>query len=245
MLVLFVWWFLHHEFDGITDGMVYAGICAAGFAFTENIQYLAQAWTEGGSELLTGTFIARCLFSPFAHPMFTVLTGIGIGIAATSRSWMPRLLAPVAGFLLAVLSHGLWNLAAVTGGEGMVVIYLFVQVPIFLAFLAFVAWVRLTEGHLIGQFLRPYADVGWLSPAEVAMLSSMPHRREARAWARANTGREGLKAMRAFQDAASELALLRRRMSHRAADAHAIEQEHELLLALRDRRAEFIGLPAS
>ena len=245
VLVLFVWWFLHHEFDGITDGMVYAGICAAGFAFTENIQYLAQAWTEGGSELLTGTFIARCLFSPFAHPMFTVLTGIGIGIAATSRSWMPRLLAPVAGFLLAVLSHGLWNLAAVTGGEGMVVIYLFVQVPIFLAFLAFVAWVRRTEGHLIGQFLRPYADVGWLSPAEVAMLSSMPHRREARAWARANTGRDGLKAMRAFQDAASELALLRRRMSHRAADAHAIEQEHELLLALRDRRAEFIGLPAS
>ena len=222
VLILLVWWFLHREFDGITDGMVYAGICAAGFAFTENIQYLAQAWTDGGSELLTG-----------------------IGIAATSRSWMPRLLAPVAGFLLAVLSHGLWNLAAVTGGQGMVIVYLFVQVPIFFAFLAFVAWVRRTEGHLIGQFLRPYADVGWLSPAEVAMLSSMPHRREARAWARANTGRDGLKAMRAFQDAASELALLRRRMSHRAADAHAIEQEHELLLALRDRRAEFIGLPAS
>ena len=98
VLILLVWWFLHREFDGITDGMVYAGICAAGFAFTENIQYLAQAWTDGGSELLTGTFIARCLFSPFAHPMFTVLTGIGIGIAATSRSWMPRLLAPVAGF---------------------------------------------------------------------------------------------------------------------------------------------------
>ena len=96
------------------------------------------------------------------------------------RSGLAEALAPVAGFLLAVLSHGLWNLAAVTGGEGMVVIYLFVQVPIFCAFLAFVAWVRRTEGHLIGQFLRPYADVGWLSPAEVAMLSSMPHLREAR-----------------------------------------------------------------
>ena len=245
VFILIVWWFLRHEFDGITDGMVYAGICAAGFAFTENIQYLAVAWTDGGSELLTGTFIARCILSPFAHPMFTVLTGIGIGVAATSRSWMPRLLAPVAGFLLAVLSHGLWNLAAVSGGQGMVAVYLFVQVPIFFAFLAFVGWVRRQEGRLIGQFLRPYADVGWLSPAEVAMLSSMPHRREARAWARANTGRDGLKAMRAFQDAASELALLRRRMHHRAADAHAIEQEHELLLALRDRRAEFIGLPAS
>jgi RsiW-degrading membrane proteinase PrsW (M82 family) len=245
VLVLLVWWFLRNEFDGITDGMVYAGICAAGFAFTENIQYLALAWTDGGSELLTGTFIARCILSPFAHPMFTVLTGIGIGVAATSRSWMPRLLAPVAGFLLAVLSHGLWNLAAVSGGQGMVAVYLFVQVPIFFAFLAFVGWARRHEGRLIGQFLRPYADVGWLSPAEVTMLSSMPQRREARAWARANTGRDGLKAMRAFQDAASELALLRRRMLHRAADVHAIEQEHELLLALRDRRAEFIGLHAA
>ena len=39
-LVLLVWWLVRREFDGITDGMVYAGICAAGFAFTENIQYL-------------------------------------------------------------------------------------------------------------------------------------------------------------------------------------------------------------
>ena len=77
------------------------------------------------------------------------------------------------------------------------------------------------------------------------MLASMPHRRDARAWARANTGREGLAAMRAFQDAASELALLRRRMHHRAADAHAFEQERELLVALRDRRAEFVGMPVT
>ncbi|HPU97840.1 MAG TPA: hypothetical protein PLO53_07775, partial [Candidatus Hydrogenedentes bacterium] len=51
---------------------------------------------------------------------------------------------------------------------------------------------------LIGQFLQPYADAGWLSAAEVAMLASMRQRREARAWARANTGRPGLAAMRAF-----------------------------------------------
>ena len=243
--VLLVWWFLRREFDGITDGMVYAGICAAGFAFTENIQYLALAYTEGGGEALTATFVARCLLSPFAHPMFTILIGIGIGVAATSRTWLPRIVAPVLGYLLAVLSHALWNLAAVSGGQGMILVYLLVEVPIFLAFLGFVAWARRHEGHLIGQFLRPYADAGWLSPAEVSMLASMPRRREARAWARANAGREGLAAMRAFQDAASELALLRRRMHHSAADAHAAAQERELLLALRERRAQFVGMPAS
>ena len=243
VLVLLVWWFLRHEFDGITDGMVYAGVCAAGFAFTENMQYLAVAWSEGGGEALTATFVARCVMSPFAHPMFTVLTGIGIGVAATSRTWGPRVVAPVAGFVLAVLAHALWNLAAVSGGQGVLVVYLLVEVPIFLAFLGFVAWTRRHEGHLIGQFLRPYADAGWLSPAEVAMLASMPHRREARRWARANTGRSGLAAMRAFQDTASELALLRRRMYHDAADEHAAEQERELLEAMRRRRLEFVGMP--
>ena len=245
LLVLLVWWFLRQEFDGITDGMVYAGVCAAGFAFTENIQYLAVAWSQGGGAALGGTFVARCLMSPFAHPMFTVLTGIGVGVAATSRSWLPRLVAPVVGFALAVLAHGLWNLAAVSGAQGLVTVYLLVEVPIFLAFLGFVGWTRRREGQLIGQFLRPYADAGWLSPAEVAMLASMPRRREARVWARANSGRAGLAAMRAFQDTASELALLRRRMYHSAADRRAAEHERELLALLRDRRLQVLGMPGS
>ncbi|WP_404352971.1 PrsW family intramembrane metalloprotease [Phycicoccus jejuensis] len=239
--VLLVWWFLRREFDGVTDGMVYAGVTAAGFAFTENIQYLAQAYTDGGREALTATFVARCLLSPFAHPMFTILTGAGIGVAATSRSWGVRLLAPVAGYLLAVVAHGLWNLAAVSGGAGLVTVYVLVEVPVFLAYVAFVVWARRREGRLIGQYLRPYADAGWLTRSEVSMLSSMTRRREARLWARANAGTRGLSAMRAFQDTASELALLRRRMHHDAADDHALGQERELLGALTARRGEFVG----
>ncbi|MBM6399114.1 PrsW family intramembrane metalloprotease [Phycicoccus sonneratiae] len=242
VLVLLVWWFLRREFDGVTDGMVYAGVCAAGFAFTENIQYLAQAYTEGGRESLTATFVMRCLLSPFAHPMFTVLTGVGVGVAATSRTWLPRVVAPVAGYLLAVVAHGLWNLAAVSGGNGLVTVYLLVEVPVFLAFLGFVAWARSREGRLIGQFLRPYVDAGWLSRGEVSMLSSMARRREARVWARANSGPRGLAAMRAFQDTASEIALLRRRMHHDAADAAALDEERRLLATLAARRTEFVGM---
>ncbi|MGL5865792.1 MAG: PrsW family intramembrane metalloprotease [Dermatophilaceae bacterium] len=239
--VFFVWWFRRREFDGVTDGMVYAGVCAAGFAFTENIQYLAQAYTDGGQEALTATFVLRGLLSPFAHPMFTMLIGIGVGVAATSRSWAPRTLAPLAGYLLAVLAHALWNLAAVTAGTGLLTVYVLVEVPVFLAFVAFVVWTRRREGLLIGRHLRPYVDAGWFSRSEVSMLASMSRRREARIWARANTGRAGLAAMRAFQDAASELALLRHRMTHSAADARAAEEEQALLLALDSRRIEFLG----
>ena len=240
--ILLVWLLLRREFDGVTDGMVYAGMSAAGFAFTENIQYLGMAYANGGGDALGATFVSRCLMSPFAHPMFTVLTGIGIGIAATSRSWLAKLGAPLAGYLLAVLAHSLWNLAAMTGGSGLLAVYLLVEVPIFLGFLGLIGWARRHEGVLIGRFLRPYADAGWLSPGEVTMLSSMPRRREARMWARANTGRTGLTAMREFQDTASELALLRRRMSHSAADAQALAGERELLDALVARRRTFLGL---
>jgi len=241
LLVLLIWWFRRREFDGITDGMVYAGIVAAGFAFTENIQYLGLAYQHGGGQALTGTFIARCLFTPFAHPMFTVMTGIGIGIAASTRSRVLKVLAPVCGYLLAAMLHALWNLGAVTGGQGMVATYLVVEVPIFLGFLVLVVWVRRREGRLIGRYLSPYADAGWLAPSEVTMLSTMSGRRAARVWAKAHGGRSALRAMESFQDASSELALLRARMHHSAADGRALETERSLLDTLSARRQAFLG----
>ncbi len=35
--------FRRQNFDGITDGLVLAGITATGFAFTENVLYLGNA----------------------------------------------------------------------------------------------------------------------------------------------------------------------------------------------------------
>jgi protease PrsW len=241
LLVLLIWRVRRREFDGIIDGMVYAGLVAAGVAFIENIQYLGMAYAEGGDQALTGTFIARCLFSPFAHPMFTLLIGIGVGIAATTRSTALKVLAPLLGYVLAVLSHAVWNLSAVTGGAGIIGVYLVVEVPIFLAFVAFAVWARRREGRLIGRFLSAYADAGWLTPGEVQMLSTMPARRSARVWARTTGGRAALRSMRAFQDAASDLALLRARMHHSAADDHALETERDLLATLTARRREFLG----
>ena len=139
--------------------------------------------------------------------------------------------------LAAILSN------AVTGGQGFVAVFLLVEVPVFLAFIGLVVWARAREGRLIGRYLMPYADTGWLSPAEVHMLSRMALRRGARGWARQVGGRRGLQSMRQFQDAASELALLRLRMHHSAADAHALETERRLLDTIVTRRREFTGVP--
>ena len=238
--VLLVILFHRKEFDGVIDGIVYAGLIGAGFAFTENILYLGRGFTEYGEQGLTQVFILRCLMGPFAHPLFTACTGIGLGLAvvAVRRPWA-RVLTGLAGFLCAALLHGIWNLTAVTGHA--VGSYFLVQVPLFVAFIALVITLRAREGRLIRQYLSQYADAGWLSHPEVAMLSSIPARRSARAWAQQQGGRRGVRAMRSFQDTASDLALLRSRIVRGTAESDSAGHERALLDALWRSRAAFVG----
>jgi hypothetical protein len=232
-----------HEFDGIIDGIVYAGMIGAGFAFSENILYLGQAYTEMGNEGLTATFIVRGLMGPFGHPLFTSLVGIGIGIAVTTRSRGIKALAILGGWVCAVLLHGAWNLAAIAGIEGFLTAYMTFQVPLFLAFIGFLVWLRRREGRLIGQYLSAYADAGWLTHAEVGMLSHVSTRRAARAWARERGGIAAQRSMDAFQDSASDLALLRSRLVRGTAERDATQREMVLLQAITAHRKDFIGTP--
>ena len=84
---LLLWW-RRAELDGVLDGIVYAGMVGIGFAFTENILYLASAYngTDGiGPGGVDGADrhvrASAASLSPFAHPLFTAFTGIGVGIA--------------------------------------------------------------------------------------------------------------------------------------------------------------------
>src|SRR5262249_50680476 len=107
-------------FSGVVDGIVYCGLSATGFAMLENILYLGglgyaqgvkdRGGTAGGLTELAIVFIGRIALSGFAHPLFTAMTGIGLGIAARARDRRVRWLAPIAGWLVAMLLHGLWNL---------------------------------------------------------------------------------------------------------------------------------------
>ncbi len=123
-LLLLLWW-RRAELDGVLDGIVYAGMVGIGFAFIENILYLAAAYNgtdgmgPGGTDALTTTFVVRCLFSPFAHPLFTRFTGIGVGIAVASTlarcgSW-PRSSVPAGR-----AAHAIWNTSTLYGCEHFV-----------------------------------------------------------------------------------------------------------------------------
>src|SRR4029079_10982519 len=149
-LFLLLWW-RRAELDGILDGIVYAGMVGVGFAFTENILYLASAYNgsdtlgPGGVDALTGTFILRCLASPFAHPLFTACIGVGVGVAVSSPRRSVRILAPIAGYVSAVTLHAIWNTSTVYGPGNFVSVYLILMAPIFLTGVGLAVWVRRSE----------------------------------------------------------------------------------------------------
>ena len=113
LLVLFLW--KKDEFDGIIDGIVYAGMVGLGFAMTENILYYGRAVQEGMGAL-TVIFVLRGMAAPFSHPLFTSMTGIGLGWSRQSNNGFVKLVMPVLGFMLAMLLHATWNGTATYGG---------------------------------------------------------------------------------------------------------------------------------
>lgn len=235
--LLFILFLRREEFDGVIDGIVYAGIVASGFAFAENILYFGRAFNEAGPEGMVAVFIVRGLVSPFAHPLFTVAIGIGVGVAVHRGSGLLRVFAPLLGLLVAIGLHSAWNFSSVTGAGGFWYSYLAFQMPVFVAAIGFALWARYREGRLMGRYLQVYADYGWFSAAEVRMLTDLRERRTALRWARSVKGSSGKQAMQAFQDDAVDLAMLRKRMSGGAAGHEGAERERELLDSIQRCRA--------
>ena len=246
------------EWSGIIDGIVYCGISAVGFAMVENILYLGgHGYAAGTSEygpatgatMLFGIFIVRILLFGFAHPLFTALAGIGLGLAARSARRRVQILAPLAGLILAMMLHGLWNLLpslVSATGETLVMVYGYLAVifPIFFAMVGLAMWLRGWEGRLTERTLPGYVRAGWFAPPEVAALGSLGRRHAARSWARRVGGEPARAAMRDFQFAATRLALLRDRMQ-RGLDTSAADrerssrEEQQLLTAITGYRPYF------
>ncbi|MFB7374651.1 PrsW family intramembrane metalloprotease [Streptomyces sp. NPDC056222] len=245
--VLLIFLLRRREFTGLVDGVVIAGLTASGFAFTENILYLGRAFgedqeigTTGIGSMTAGTFFARIVMSPFAHPLFTVLTGLGFGFAALAarRQRVRRVLLPVAGLVLSMGVHALWNSSAtVLGPWGFIVVYGIFMVPAFGLLTWLAIWSRQRELRTISGQLPAYAAAGWLSPAEPLALSSMRARSLARDFARRTYGPAAAVAVGEYEAFATTLAFLRHRAQRGAGAPDFLAREQELLHHLWQRKA--------
>ena len=216
-LFLLLWW-RRSELDGVLDGIVYAGMVGIGFAFTENILYLAAAYngTEatgpGGTSALTSTFVVRCLISPFAHPLFTSFIGVGVGLAVSARTRRARILWPIGGFLCAVGAHAIWNVSTVSGLDNFALAYGLLMTPALVALVWLAIWSRSTERRLLTDSLTDAAERGLVPATDIGWVVDLGARRRSRAYARSYGGKEAEKAMRDYQQATIELGFLHYRL---------------------------------
>ena len=250
-------WRRRAEFDGPTDGVVYAAMVGLGFAMIENVGYYVNAVVSphrGGIALLGYTFVLRGLLSPLLHPIFTSMTGLGVAYAAERRrggEWAVGL-----GLASAMVLHGIWNGLSLYGQAGLAAGYGGMMVV-----LAGLATVLVKDRRrvigLIRHNLPGYERTGLVTPDDIAMLSDVRSRTAARGWARAidNSGGSSggplgdlhtVTAMSDYQLAATELALARAKADQGVLDFNAFAfREHELLTLMSAARDTLLSrLPA-
>lgn len=234
-LILFIFFFWKKdEFDGVIDGIVYAAMAGLGFAMTENIQYYGRAVMQMGGEGLTLVFILRGALAPFSHPMFTSLTGIGLGLARQSSNMAIKFITPILGLLAAIAMHSIWNGSAVIfGGAGFILTYVLIMVPTFFIMFVVIALALRREGQLVREYLGPDLHGGLLTPQEYKQLGTITGRMGASFNALSRGGFGGWQASRRLNQTASELAFHRSRVARgiRAADAHEREAAYRQALA--------------
>ena len=108
------------ELDGPLDGAIYGGVIGLGFTLTEDALYVASAGAQQGAAGFTGLFFFRTVLAGLGHASFTAMTGVGVGVAAESRSALVKLIAPFGGWVAAVGLHALHNfLVTFAMGDGV------------------------------------------------------------------------------------------------------------------------------
>jgi RsiW-degrading membrane proteinase PrsW (M82 family) len=148
-----------NQIDSPLDGVVYAGYVGLGFAMVENIIYFSQAIADDDLGLV---FVMRGLFSPFAHPFFTLWVGLAIGTAV--RKGRSRRFAAMRGLLLAMALHASWN---ASGVNGFFAFLLLGHIVFFLIVVRRLRRMRREEIDLVRSRVRQIAFAHNLSPVEL------------------------------------------------------------------------------
>jgi len=213
-----------------------AGLSAVGFAFVENIIYYARVWMQATHDIsiadpdatMMELVLLRGVYTSFGHPLFTLMTASGLVIGLGARSRLVRVLAPLAGFLLACAGHMLFNGLASTnpmdqlqrawylalGLVGVIVISLIVSV--------------VGNGQLIRARLTDYQRAGWLSERDVVVFGG-PLRRVKLLWFALFRGPRVWWRTATLLRRVTELAYLRDAMTRGTVDQTGDERARELI----------------
>lgn len=235
VLVLLLWR-NRDEIDGVTDGVLYAGMVGLGFALIEDVNYYMTTMAESPPAVIM-VVIMRGIISPFCHPLFTAMIGIGVAYAAMHRG--PRgWFAVFVGWLAAIVLHLLWNgSSTLLGLPGLGVAYL-----IMLWVMGGVAYLLIRDRRRTVRLMERYLPMysGVLGPDDLQMLSGLSTRRRARRRVKLRLGPQAAQALSDYQCAATELALLHAHASTGTVkEARFRSRQQGLVAVMSDARAVF------
>jgi len=232
--VLVVFLLFRDEFDSLFDGIVYAVICALGFAATENAYYIyTYGFAENG---MAGAFILafiRVILVGWQHPFYTAFTGIGFATARLNRNLSVKIIAPLTGLSLAMLTHSVHNTLArlVPGLVGLASTTL-LDWSGWLVMILFGMWTLYREQRWIIQYLREEVSLG--------IITSEQYRVACSSWAQSLARLDSLfrgryRATNRFYQATAELAFKKHKLAVMG------ESDHNIL-SIERLRTELVQL---
>ncbi|WP_460358644.1 PrsW family intramembrane metalloprotease [Mycobacterium sp. ZZG] len=198
-----------NEMNSLTDCLVYAGLVGAGFAWLEDILYIANGESLADS-LVTAAL--RLVMGPFAHSLFTTLFALGVWFALQRRSGAGKAGCILLGYAGAVALHAMWNGSSLLGTGAYFGMYVFWMMPVFALAIALAVNSRRREQRIVTEKLPGMVSAGVVTPNEATWLGSMGTRKQAVAEATRFGGKEAGKSVKRFAHEVAGLAFVRDRI---------------------------------
>ncbi len=199
---LFVWNMGFEGFSERFDAMLYMGLIGAGFGAYEDFSYifshtLPHVEANGGAAQAFQFITWQRAFP--GHVLFNGISGYFLGKAKFTHSHRRRNLLIAQSLIVAILAHGLFNLAGSGGGTGWLIIYvlalgriffflrsrllenspykLFDELPDELANASFISYINLVKDwdfdHSIGTYKELYDREGEANIGYLPILLSV------------------------------------------------------------------------
>ena len=113
--LLLLFFILRDEFDNVTDGIVYAALIGAGFAFVENFRYFAS----NSRETLVFLIVGRVILGWLGHSTFTACFGAALGYVRHTKVHWKQIIIPLLGYMIAVGLHSFYDFVDFQAGAAI------------------------------------------------------------------------------------------------------------------------------
>lgn len=223
-----------NEMNSLTDCLVYAGLVGAGFAWLEDILYIAN-----GESLAESLFTAalRLIMGPFAHSLFTTMFGLGVWFALQKRGALAKVGCILLGYLGAVILHAMWNGSSFLGTGAYFGTYVFWMMPVFALAIVLAVRSRRREQRVVAEKLPGMVAASIVTPNEATWLGSLPTRKQAVAEATRFGGKQAGESVKRFAHQVVELAFVRDRIDRGFGDPRVTTLLNEEAYAVYAARA--------